>query len=37
MKTSFRPLFVVKKTLYEVRASGVQLSFNNFVVLNLVQ
>ena len=37
MRTSFRPLFVVKKTLYEVKASGVQLSFNNFVVLNLVQ
>ena len=27
---SFRPLFVFKKVLYEVKASGLQLSFNIF-------
>ena len=29
-QTNSRPLFVFKRTLYEVKASGLQLSFNIF-------
>ena len=35
-ETSSRPLFILKKALYKVKASGLQLKFNILIALNLV-